>query len=399
MCFNIIPTIITMLIGLIYFFPGSILFDMLKKVMSVPLAVGIYFGIFAVILSLFLFVICKFSGAYKNIHYTLHKQILIVLVISIAAMPVLSAGLEWIYERNFSKVRSIETYVFLIDNSASMGSTDSSLGNDPDNMRYGVVANIINSFDQNKKIGIYTFGNETHLAAEIGSVQPGSVTPSSSWEIGEGSTNIAAALDTIINDIKANSIAGPISIITLTDGSPSDISGSRQEKEFVLKCNENDISFSTVAFGDYDRVLFERIADKTGGAFVPADNVDVLQNSVAQAIMKQSMNRDLISVRADRTNNNIIYIIMRVLFLILIGALLTYSKYINVSVSSDGTKFLIVCMASIVLGSILVEVLCQIWFLETIARLLMCVLFALCPVPYGNSSNVGSNIRQKGEFY
>ena len=65
--------------------------------------------------------------------------------------------------------------------------------------------------------------------------------------------------------------------------------------------------------------MLNDISGKTGGISVRTDNVDELATAMASAVRVTDTSRNLLSARA-RTNYNWAYALMRIVFLIILGA-------------------------------------------------------------------------------
>ena len=394
MSFNILAALGSLLAGLIYFDPGEMMYRSLRGIVPGPALIAMYFFGLALCVFLVIFLLSKIMGNYKHLHYTFGKTIAMVLLFTCIGVPIVSAGTEFLYELGIQEAQKPKNYVFLVDNSGTMSA------NDPTNKRKDVVEEVANSLPSDVRIGVYTFDSETKEVFRTGAVSSGSVHIPDSAIYASGTTNLYSCISDVANSMPADMTLSPSKFIVLTDGDPSD---RGLYSSAVNICNQKNISISCVGFGEYNVGTFVDLANRTGGNFMPASDVTQLKGAVSEVINKNPVNRDLISSRVDNTSNSWVYGALRILFLILIGLVFAYLKYLNAALPKFSLPFFIACTVSVLLGGIFVEVFYRMYLVESLGRLVLCLTFAFTPLlsnkfyttmsgvtaktnPYGNDS-------------
>ena len=194
-----------------------------------------------------------------------------------------------------------------------------------------------------------------------------------------GGTPIVGVLSKIMEDMESGTLPYDegCQVILLTDGYATDTSFLNFELNKTLKkFNKKKISISTVGLGYVDEKLLNNISGKTGGISVTTDNVDELEKAMASAVRVTDSSRNLLSSRA-RTDHNWLYALMRIIFLIILGA---GFLGIKLAATDDTTNVKMICISSmigIVAGALVMEIGLNLILSEFFARLLMSVLFGL----------------------
>ncbi len=390
MSFNIIATIASLLAGVIYFFPGEIMYRLLRGTVPGPLLIAMYFLGLALCVFIVIFILSKILGNYRHLHYTFGKTILMVLLFTIIGTPLVSAGTEFLYELGIQAASEPKNYAFLIDNSDSMNYSD------PTNQRRIVVEDVANSLPEDANVGIYTFDDTTKQIYGMGDAKPGSISIPE-WAVqGTGLTSLYGCIIDVANAMPSEFTDSATKFIVLTDGNPTDT----ENTQAIELCNDLNISVSCVGFGNYSEAVFMDLANRTGGNFMAAADADQLKNTVSEIVSKNPINRDLISARNDSTSNSMLYAILRVLFLTLIGLVFAYLKYLNASLPKFSLPFFIICAVSSLIGAIIVEVFYQVYIVEMMGRFALCLAFAFTPLlSNSNYSNIGGTTLRSDTMY
>lgn len=382
MSFSIFATIASLLGGIIYFFPGELLYRSLRGTLPGPALIAIYFLGLALCVFLVIFALSKLLGNYNHLHYTFGKTILMVLLMTCIGVPAVSAGTEFLYELGIQGVSKPKNYVFLIDNSGSMSV------NDPGNTRRGIVEEVANSLPEDSRVGVYVFSNGTNEVIPVGGVAPGSVSIPEYAITANGGTELYGCITDVAEHMPDEMTKDRSKFIILTDGNPTDNGYNRA----VDICNEKNIAVSCVGFGRYSQATFIDLANRTGGNFMSASDVSQLKDTMSEVVNQNPVNRDLVSSRNDSTSSSALYAFLRVLFIILIGLVFAYLKYLNAALPKFSMPFLIACLISALLGGIFIEAIYQLYWIEAIGRFVLCLAFAFTPLLSNNyyTSN-GSN--------
>ena len=296
---------------------------------------------------------------------------LITGVNSVVFMGVYFALFGLIYELDFSSVRTVaDNYVFAIDNSGSMQD------NDPNQERVAAIKQLLSNRDEDVEFAVYTFSEDIRCIREMMPVSAGiedfTTEPN-------GGTPIVGVLGKIMDDMESGALPYDegTQVILLTDGYATDNGFFDFRLNKILKkYNSKKVSVSTVGLGSVDENMLNDISGKTGGISVRTDNVDELATAMASAVRVTDTSRNLLSARA-RTNYNWAYALMRIVFLIILGAGFLGIKLLAVDNTANLGMILISSLIGIVLGALIMEVGLSLILNEFFARLLMTLLFGM----------------------
>ena len=312
--------------------------------------------------------------------------------LSIVIIFFLSMLLEYLYELNPNqKITEPTSYIFVIDESASMSS------NDPNGLRYNAISEIMNSPENTLPYMVYAFSSESRILRDMGYLT------SNEEEIPincDGATSIRETTLRILQDYKDKKWSGGKNpkIIFLTDGFATDLDngflwfkGNVPEFNTALEeYSKLGISISTVGLGSVDKQLMRKMAETTGGTFISINQAEDLADAMNTAATSYS-ERNLLSIRYMKHLNKL-FGCLRVLFLSLIGltigGLLAFAYMDNASIP----LILISSAISSVLGSILFELGIQTGVYQSILWFLLWILYAsTLGYSYPENSILGSS--------
>ena len=340
-----------------FFLLGEVIYRTLITGVNSVVFMGVYFALFGLLLSIGLFVVAKIS----DLEITSNK----ILLVGGCVLLLLILGIlfEFIYELDFSSVRTVaDNYVFAIDNSGSMQD------NDPNQERVAAIKQLLSNRDEDVEFAVYTFSEDIRCIREMMPVSAGiedfTTEPN-------GGTPIVGVLGKIMDDMESGALPYDegTQVILLTDGYATDNGFFDFRLNKILKkYNSKKVSVSTVGLGSVDENMLNDISGKTGGISVRTDNVDELATAMASAVRVTDTSRNLLSARA-RTNYNWAYALMRIVFLIILGAGFLGIKLLAVDNTANLGMILISSLIGIVLGALIMD--------EFFARLLMTLLFGM----------------------
>ena len=336
--------IVSLIVSVIFFLLGEVIYRTLITGVNSVVFMGVYFALFGLLLSIGLFVVAKIS----DLEITSNK----ILLVGGCVLLLLILGIlfEFIYELDFSSVRTVaDNYVFAIDNSGSMQD------NDPNQERVAAIKQLLSEM-MPVSAGIEDFTTEPN-----------------------GGTPIVGVLGKIMDDMESGALPYDegTQVILLTDGYATDNGFFDFRLNKILKkYNSKKVSVSTVGLGSVDENMLNDISGKTGGISVRTDNVDELATAMASAVRVTDTSRNLLSARA-RTNYNWAYALMRIVFLIILGAGFLGIKLLAVDNTANLGMILISSLIGIVLGALIMEVGLSLILNEFFARLLMTLLFGM----------------------
>ena len=357
--------IVSLIVSVIFFLLGEVIYRTLITGVNSVVFMGVYFALFGLLLSIGLFVVAKIS----DLEITSNK----ILLAGGCVLLLLILGIlfEFIYELDFSSVRTVaDNYVFAIDNSGSMQD------NDPNQERVAAIKQLLSNRDEDVEFAVYTFSEDIRCIREMMPVFAGiedfTTEPN-------GGTPIVGVLGKIMDDMESGALPYDegTQVILLTDGYATDNGFFDFRLNKILKkYNSKKVSVSTVGLGSVDENMLNDISGKTGGISVRTDNVDELATAMASAVRVTDTSRNLLSARA-RTNYNWAYALMRIVFLIILGAGFLGIKLLAVDNTANLGMILISSLIGIVLGALIMEVGLSLILNEFFARLLMTLLFGM----------------------
>lgn len=355
---SIIAAIVFLLLGELIYHTS------ITRVNSI-LFMGFYFAVFGVILWLFLFLAARI----KELKFS--KKSIIIPLICIVALFLLGMLFEFLYELNVSS-STVQTgnYIFVLDNSGSMQD------NDPYQKRISAVKEILEDKDENFQFAVYSFGDELLRIRDMAPLSRGigdlNINPN-------GGTPILGILEKVLNDMDRGEISynEGTQVILLTDGvsTDTDLLGMTLNN-LIKEFKQKKVSVSTVGLGAVDEAFLNEISDKTNGLSITVDDVSKLQTAMSSVIRTTDADYNLLSAR-NQANLNWLRGILRVLFLFLLGAVLTVIKLAVVDESANFSLILISSGIACLLASLLMEIGLNLFLTGFAGRVILVLLFSL----------------------
>lgn len=375
---------IAIVFAVVYGVLGEALYRIVSPLTTRVPSICAYIFTYAVLFALILI----FRGITKRRYVKIGSLVKTVLIFSLCFL-VIVPSFEFIYELGNGSIKvgthSKIQYVFLIDDSSSMDS------NDPSGERYTAVEKIINGMDNTDAFAVYRFARKWACVTELGSENSDTYRLElKNLGIG-GTTNLMTALNDITKELETNGVN--TKIIVLTDGSPTD-NLTFTYNSTIKNCVENNVSVSSVGFGQPNEIFLQRLADSTGGVYVHSDSVDMLQNSlttVVDAIVSSaSSNRDLLGYRLDATEHNILYILMRIVFLAAFGIVWTMIKTALIGETLHADKISKIMAVIACVAAVLTEVLLLLGVADMLVRIIFCIMWSIVLIPKQDSLEYSS---------
>ncbi len=373
--FNFLTVVISVIFGGAWALVGSLLYNLLKDVLWMPLLIALYitglaFAVFVAILVSNS--VCKNA---KPDSKQYQKTLILIGIIFVCSML-----FEFLYELSFSShdITDPTSYIFLIDDSGSMSSSD------PGNARHGAIYDILKDCDDDFPYAIYSF---SHEFKQVVPISPASTAQNNSYyQVDGGGTDILGALKFVLNDIDSgNLVAGACPrVLLLSDGE----SGEYGLSNVVRECVSKNVSVSTVGFGSANVDFLNEIARKTGGFFVWVDDIGKLSNGMNEAISAYlNSSRNLLDYRIE-FGNNALYAVLRIAFMLIIAAGFVLIKVFMFSTFDEKNVALYTFSILAALGAVGIEVgINALDIAPGIMRTIMCIFFA---VLLGSSKNANS---------
>lgn len=376
---NKIVALISMIIGGISWPVCRHIYTAYHSSLSGPLMIGVLFAILFAVIFIAVLTGSLLTGSFDmdSMFYRDAGGMILYFVCGAAAVFLLSMLMEYLYEISPS-FKEIEptSYVFVIDESGSMG------GNDRTGLRYEAISEIMEKEANNFPYMVYTFSNDSEIVREMA---PASKTDEEIPITCEGDTSIRGTILRILQDYKEGVWDGGENpkIIFLTDGYATDLDNGflwfkgnvREFNEALDEYSSLGINISTVGLGFVDRQLMTKIAETTGGIFVNVQNAADLAEAMKTAAASYS-ERDLLSIRYMR-QMDAIYGLLRILFLTIIGAVI--GSLVLLAYMEDSSIPLLIFSSLICsfFGSLLFETGLKVGVFQSILWLILWVLFSL----------------------
>ena len=334
---------------------SRILYDRFIDSLPRVVLIGIVFLVLFVIEALGVFLVSIITDSYCD-DIIDSRLINLLVVFAGGALGALLLGmlLQFLYGMNQETVAktTTDTYIFMIDNSGSMED------NDPDMRRYSAITEIMKDMPADSKYAVYGFGESIEELVPLHTVQE---SVESTQTPAYGGTPIRGMLEYGIQEYTDGHWGADTHprVILLTDGYATDIGLFNPINKVIREYAKNGIRISTVGLGYVDEALLTSIADGTGGVYIGVDNISDLIPALTEARVALSQaNRDLLNYRP-YCENNALYAVLRVIFLLLLGCGLAVILLLAYQDSTVLLPFLIQRGVMSLIGSILTEVLVQ----------------------------------------
>ena len=350
--FDVVTLIISIIGGIAGYFASGFIYQMIQEDLWSPLAIGIAFVVFYLVVALVVFVYSCINGNQAN-SSGMPKNI-IFMIIALVVVLISGTFFEYIYEMNFFGGGSVymkpTSYVFILDNSDSMNSSD------PDDLKYEAIDDIISSQNDDFPYAIYSFNDTMTCQREMAPKSQGVGKIDSE---NSGQTYIKTTLEKLLKEFDNGNIKGAgdaPKFLLLSDGAASDI-GSYSDMNSVLNdYSEHSIAISTVGLGNADDELLQQIANRTGGVYIGIDEADQLENAMATAITKTSdrYNRTFFTYRYV-PSMDFLYAIMRIVFTAIVGFVISASMLFATGKEDDGSLIIISSLITSVLAGFILE--------------------------------------------
>lgn len=285
-----------------------------------PLFMAALFSVFLLITSLLVFLISNLKLTYRADVITgknNKSRIFLYLLAGIVLIGLILFGGEFLYEQDFhlsKKAKGADTYVFLIDDSSSMISSDSQ------NMRYKVVETMLADKSAKTQFAVYAFSDTTKLLVPMQTVDDGF---RDFADPDYAITNMKAGLEKVILDCE-NGIwreSGETTVILITDGAPSDFSDLNDIHPLLDRYVKRGIRIGIVGVIGANNQLMNAIAAYTDGSFTAIDDAGLMDDAVNQVSGFMGRTRDLLSQR-NAVDMNWLYAMIRAVTIALAGTVM-----------------------------------------------------------------------------
>ncbi len=380
----IVSIIAGLLYGLIMEFPYRLLYNLNIgdfRFPSVVLTLIYFLGLF---ITVGIAVALVSNIRYNQYNGTIHKKLFFISLILIILLSLLFEFLYDIVRKNVH-LGTFDSYVFVIDESGSMTSSD------PQEMRYDVIDKLLENKKDTFEYAIYAFSNDW---IEVRKMAPKS--DNIKWAdvngIKGGGTEIYRVLDGIYELIDNGELDADkkTRIILLSDGDPTEYYSKKEVQNMLAKYENKGITISSVGLLYDLQWYMEMIAESTGGVYVKCTNPSKLDSAMTTASIGTNFYRNLLGPRSS-TFLPILLGLMRIIFVTGLGLIIALEKCAIAEKFVETKSVLISSVVGGILAGITIEIgyfLLPIFFqflpggtilqtmTPTLMRVITCVLIA-----------------------
>lgn len=331
---------------------GAVIGAVIYKKMYEPsgnnvLMVGLVLGVIALMILL----ACALCEMHKP-RITVNQELNLVrmLLALLAGVVVFGVGClcEFLYELNSASTAvTFNDIIFCIDDSLSM------LDSDPDNIRYSALADTLDDMDDDDRVGLVRFTEEIYVDPidldELDKRQREKLEESISNPRSDGNTNIYNALMTALEMHEDEKKSGRHPVVVLLSDGHSPLPVDELSRDFL----DAGVAISTVSLGgDTDEDVLRELADATGGQFIQVDEADDLTDAFRSASTAKTI-RCLFNPRPAVQRLSVLYIILRVLFLLLPGAIIGFFILWLMQSGNATRQILVSCITGLLAGVVM----------------------------------------------
>lgn len=288
--------------------------------------VGLYFGILALSVGLFCLIAemisPRLSGASWRQRYVGTSWKLLVPV-TLVMLLLAGALFEFLYELNVGRARTVKDIVLIIDNSGSMQETD------PDDRRYEAAKSLVGQMDSGKQVAVISFDDQPVLIQPFIPVRDQSAKNEvnaaiDALEPTNAGTDIGEALQAAMEQIKGQSGSRGAMAILLSDGVSSvnlpQVLADYQDRGVAV--NTIGLGLSAPGGNIEGAALLQEIAAQTGGQYYDVADASNLTFVFQKIYDNNRDERTLVTERTGPMENSPYYMILRIVFVLGLGALL-----------------------------------------------------------------------------
>lgn len=312
--FNITMFAVSAALGVVAWLLCATVYGWLVDTMNRTILIGLLFGILALVVSGGVLAVSLVCGTFeKNVVTGGTTGALIgILALATVLIVALAALFQFLYSLRFrSELLEPTSFIFLIDNSGSMSSSD------PQKHRYSAIEQVLQAKDADFPYMVYGFSEDVQVLREM---KPASAEKESLTDSASGGTAIRKVLEQVLSDYQDGSWSGGVSpkVVLLSDGYPTDFVRFSEISGILREYARSGINISTVGLDAVEVPLMERIAARTGGVFVSIQDASLLAGAMDSAVNRYSAG-DLLTTRYDDGKLGPLFGFLRILFLTVLG--------------------------------------------------------------------------------
>lgn len=371
------------------------LYKLLGSRVSMPVTIGTALTLLLLAVTLTVFTVSSRMMTFRANVITGSRNkttVFLCLIMGTALFFPAAAMLQAAYQTNVLPVAApVSDYIFLIDDSGSMETTD------PENTRFSVIPELLEKQPGHIQYMVYSFASTTQLEQPMTAVDSGWPGLSAN---SNGKTFLRDALERVMADCDSGvwKNRGNAVVILITDGYASDIANIDEVSPLLNRYADAGITINTVGFGNADSLLMNHISSETGGRSVSIGDIAQLQSAVETAVVTRTAHRDLLSRRVIG-NMDPVYAVLRVLFLVILGTLMSFLLALCYGNSSSFSLIIRAGLVKSLLAGLVLEAGQHIPVLpQWLTRFLAALLLGIVIAGYGHSDTEKSVRREKSRL-
>lgn len=357
---------------------GNVLYNKLKMDWNPIILVGVYFAQLTLFVTLFGFISEWITYHMRGAAWD-GKEILTalgVIMTGVVVMLILGMLFQFLYGLGRTKngIKDIDDYIILIDNSGSTSETD------PQSERFSAIVDFVKQLDKKQKIMLDVFddGTQNILPLKYVDNETAQQLEESLAEFQSGGgTNIEGALQDAYSRYEKIDRKG--AVILLSDGA----SGGSYKK-IISKCNDANINIYTIGFSDigfFGKNVLNKLSARTDGCYYQIEELNNLTSTIEQ-MTKYANQRVLLDYRTGTEHGKVVFMILRVLFILLLSLCLGCIVGFAVDSEQIALRLLPMRLGISLVAGIVLEAGLYMFFSEALIRFIMCVIISIIFVHY-----------------
>lgn len=279
-------------------------------------------GLVLAVISALVLLACALCELHKpriTVNHELDLRRVLLGLLAAAAVFAIGCLCEFLYEWNSARTAiEFDDYVFAVDDSGSMGETD------PEDLRYSTLADLLDTMGENERVGLVRFTEDISSAPieldVLDQRQRERLNESIAAPRSDGNTDIGKALKTALEMHLDRKEKGRYAVVVLLSDGWSEFSLREITKDYV----DAGVAITTVSLGPKtDEQTLRELAQLTGGSYFRVEQVEDLSQALRQVSTTQT-HRCLFSPRPAIQRGSVLYMVLRVVFLALPGAVIGF---------------------------------------------------------------------------
>lgn len=331
---------------------GALIGKLIYQVMYRPsenniLMVGLVLGVIAACI-LMACALCELRKPRITMNRELNWQRLLLGLLGAVAVFGLGCLCEFLYELNGVLIPvTFDDYVFAIDDSGSMSSTD------PQDLRYDAMRELLVSLGEKKRAGLVRFTDSVYTApvdmAYLDETHMETLNDAIAQHRSDGGTDIYTALMTALDLYERGGESGRAAVVVLLSDGGSSVPIDDVSERFV----DAGIVINTVSLGNgANESLLQNLAQATGGQYFRVEQAGELVEAF-QHVSSAVSYRCLFTPRPGPQRGSPLLMLLRILFLMLPGEAIALFLLLLLQDSRGGRQLLVSAVTGLLAGIVM----------------------------------------------